>query len=165
MNEILDTLTKNLKESDRNLIKINDHEYYECVTKSDGKNRGQRCQECLPCLYFNFLTHYSQRNNDALIQSTKFTFDSIKKRLQQTNKYMGGEVIKTKVKNPLFKGDVILAIPNVSVKPSLEDMQSQLNKSIQAMLKMSMDLPEWKHNQKLRESQIKVTFKNFILMF
>jgi dynein heavy chain len=69
---------------------------------------------------------------------------------------MGGEVIKTKVKNPLFKGDVILAIPNVSVKPSLEDMQSQLNKSIQAMLKMSMDLPEWKHNQKLRESQIKV---------
>ena len=97
-----------------------------------------------------------QRNNDALIQCTKYTFDSIKKRLQQTNKYMGGKVIKEKVKNPLFQADVILAIPNVTVKPPLDDIQSQMNKSIQSMLRMSQDLPEWKHSNKLRELQIKV---------
>ena len=91
----------------------------------------------------------------TLDEGTRFTFDSIKKRLQQTNKYIGGEVIKTKVKNPLFKGEIILAIPNVSVKPTLEDMQSNLNKSVQAMLRLSQDLPEWNHSRKLRESQIK----------
>lgn len=71
---------------------------------------------------------------------------------------MGGEVIKEKVKNPLFKADVILSIPNVSAKPTLDDMQSQMNKSVQSMLRMSQELPEWKHNSKLRELQIRVNF-------
>ncbi len=100
--------------------------------------------------------------NDALIQSTKFTFDTIKKRLQQTNKYVGGNVMKEKVKNPLFKADIILAIPNITVKPTLEDMQSSLNKSIQAMLKISQELPEWKHSIKLRELQIREIEKQAI---
>lgn len=156
--DILSTLKKHLLESERNLVKSTDEDYYECSAKNDGKNRGQRCQECLACSYFNFLTLYLQKNNDALIQCTKFTFDSIKKRLQQNNKYVGGQVIKEKVKNPLLKADVILAIPNIAVKPTLEDMQSHLNKSIQAMLKISQDLPEWKHSAKLRELQIRVKY-------
>ena len=64
-------------------------------------------------------------------------------------------MVKEKVKNPLFKADVILAIPIVSVKPTLEDMQSLLNKSVQNMLKLSQELPEWHHTTRLRESQIK----------
>ena len=156
LTEILETLRKNLRESDRKCVQIDDNNYFECVSKNDSKNRGQRCQECLPCSYYNFLTCYLHMNNDALIQCTKFTFESIKKRLQQTNRYIGGEVIREKVKNPLFRADVILAIPNISVKPTLDDMQSQLNKSVQAILKLSLDLPEWKHSQKLRELQIKV---------
>ena len=67
-------------------------------------------------------------------------------------------MIKEKVKHPLLKADVILAIPNIAVKPTLEDMQSSLNKSIQAMLKISQDLPEWNHSIKLRELQIRVIF-------
>lgn len=156
MNEILDSLKKSMREADQQVLRTNETEYYECTSKSDSKNRPQRCQECLPCSYFNFLTHYMQRNNDALIQCTRFTFDSIKKRLQQTNKYMGGEVIRERVKNPLFKADIILAIPNISARPTLDDMQSQMNKAVQAMLKMSQDLPEWHHNSKLRELQIRV---------
>lgn len=89
-------------------------------------------------------------------QGIKFSFDNIKKRLQQINKYQGGQVFREKVKNPLFKADVILAIPNVTVKPSLDDMQTQLNKCVQIMLKMPQDLPEWKHNSKLRDMHIKV---------
>jgi len=41
-------------------------------------------------------------------------------------------------------------------------MQSSLNKAIQAMLKISQDLPEWNHSVKLRELQIRVILiKNF----
>ncbi len=86
---------------------------------------------------------------------TRYTLDSIKKRLQQANRYIGGQVIREKVKNPLFKADIILAIPNISIKPTLDDMQSQLNKSIQAMLRMSQDVPEWRHATKLKDLQIR----------
>lgn len=67
--EILETLRKNLKEPEINLVKATDEEYYECLSKT--QNRGQRCQDCINCRYFNFLTIYLQRNNEALIQSKK----------------------------------------------------------------------------------------------
>ena len=55
-----------------------------------------------------------------------------------------------------------MAIPNVTVKPTLDDMQVQLNKSVQMMLKMPQDIPEWKHSNKLREMQIKEIEKQAI---
>jgi dynein heavy chain len=87
--EILDTLRNHLSESEKKTIKLDGESYYDCVLKHDPKNRGQRCQECIPCSYFNFLTLYTQKNNDALINCTRFTFDTLKKRLQQSNKYIG----------------------------------------------------------------------------
>ncbi len=90
--EILDTLRNHLSDSEKKTIKLDGDSYYDCVLKHDPKNRGQRCQECIPCSYFNFLTLYTQRNNDALINCTRFTFDTLKKRLQQSNKYIGKHV-------------------------------------------------------------------------
>ena len=167
VSEILDTLRKSLMEKDaeKSMVKFSETEYYDCAAKSENKNRGQRCQDCLACSYFNFLTLYLQRSNDSLIQCTKYTLDAIKKRLQQTNKYMGGQVIREKVKNPLFKADIILAIPVIAVKPTLDDMQSQMNKSLQLILKMAQDLPEWKHSAKLKEQQIKVKFHSPATIF
>lgn len=176
VNEILDTLKKSLRESDQQALKSTDTEYYECMSKVSDSSKSrlvtttaattalasssgvsqQRCQECLACAYFNFLTHYMQRNNDALVQCTRFTFDSVKKRMQQSQKYMGGEVVRERVKHPLFRADVVLAIPNVSARPTLDDMQGQMNKAVQAMLRISQDLPEWRHNFRLREIQIRV---------
>lgn len=161
--DILETLKKHLNESDKKLVSYGqDSDYYECIMKQEGKGKAQRCQECLSCIYFNFLTLYTQRNNEALILCTKNSLDSIKKRLQQSNKYVGGQVIREKVKNPLLKAHIILAIPNIAVKPTLDDMQQHLNKTIQNMLRISMDLPEWNHSVKLRELQIKEIEKQAI---
>ncbi len=66
--EILETLKKNLRDSERSTINTTESEYYDCSSKNDTKHRGQRCQECLPCSYFNFLTLFTQKNNDALVQ-------------------------------------------------------------------------------------------------
>ena len=96
--DILETLKKHLAESERKVVSYGAEEYYECVMKQEGKGKSQRCQECLCCIYFNFLTLYTQRNNEALIQCTKNSLDSIKKRLQQSNKYVGGQVIREKVR-------------------------------------------------------------------
>ena len=157
-------MRKNLKEPEISLIKSTSEEYYECLSKTLTKSQ-QRCQDCVSCYFFNFLSIYLQRNNEALIQSTKSTFDFIKKRLQQNNKYMGGQVIKEKLKNPLFQGDIILAIPNITVKPTLDEMQTHLNKVFQNILRISQDLPEWRHSAKIREMQIKVIYFNFLILF
>ena len=66
------------------------------------------------------------------------------------------------MKNPLLKAHIILAIPHIAVKPTLDDMQHHLNKTIQNMLRISLDLPEWNHSVKLRELQIKEIEKQAI---
>jgi hypothetical protein len=79
--EILDTLRKAAPVADVGDAKSpqaklanTQSDYYECDNKSDNKNRGQRCQECMSCCYFNFLTQYTQKNNDALVQCKFFDF-------------------------------------------------------------------------------------------
>jgi hypothetical protein len=47
--------------------------------------------------------------------ATRLTLDTIKRRLHMTPRYAGAEVIED-TKQPLFKVDVVLAIPNVQMK-------------------------------------------------
>ncbi len=68
VNEIIDTLKKHLRESDQTLLSTEEPNYYNCIYANDQKYRGQRCLECLACNYYNFLTQYTQKNSDALIQ-------------------------------------------------------------------------------------------------
>ena len=64
-------------------------------------------------------------------------------------------------KPPLFRADIVLQIPNVVMKPSLDDLQSSLNKAVQVILKTSMEIPQWEHlivhqkqQQKVGQGQI-----------
>jgi dynein heavy chain len=75
---------------------------------------------------------------------TRLSLDAIKRRLQIFNKY-SKDADKMDSKPPLFRADIVLAIPNVVMKPSLEDLQSALNKAVQLILKTSQDIPQWEH--------------------
>jgi len=61
---------------------------------------------------------------------TRLSLDAIKRRLQTSNKYTKDE-LKDDQKIPLFSADVVLQIPNVVMKPSLDDLQHSLNKAVQ----------------------------------
>ena len=156
---LLEILKKRLKPQDQDLIKDNDADYYDCILKSTTTAKGHvaRCNDCQSCAFFNFLTIYWNKNIDAIVQCTRSSLESIRKRLQQPIRYVGEQVIREQVRNPLFRTDIVLSIPNVLVKPSLDDMQSQLNKSANTMLKIGQDIPEWHHAQKLKEIMIKVS--------
>lgn len=67
---------------------------------------------------------------------TRLSLDTIKRRLQAV-RYPIGDESKEDPKPPLFKVDVVLAIPNVVMKPNLEDLQHSLNKGVQIILKAS----------------------------
>jgi len=78
------------------------------------------------------------------LTGARLSLDSIKRRLQTSNKYTKDEN-KDDSKPPLFRADIVLAIPNVVMKPSLDDIQSSLNKAVQIILKTSMNIPQWDH--------------------
>ena len=59
-------------------------------------------------------------------------------------------------KPPLFRADIVLQIPNVVMKPSLEDIQAALNKCVQIILKMTEAVPQWEHLVQQQRLQQKV---------
>ncbi|XP_021362874.1 dynein heavy chain 5, axonemal-like isoform X1 [Mizuhopecten yessoensis] len=139
--ELTETLRMTLPESIRE--NLNPEEGYSCA-QPDPKNKKQRCQECQPCSYYALLNHFTQRNTEALVKCTRLSLDAIKRRLQTSNKYTT-DANRDDTKPPLFRADIVLAIPNVVMKPSLDDIQSALNKAVQIILKTSMDIPQWEH--------------------
>ena len=74
--------------------------------------------------------------NDMPCTGTRLSLDTIKRRLQAI-RYTLGDESKEDPKPPLFKVDVVLAIPNVVMRPNLEDLQHSLNKGVQIILKAS----------------------------
>ncbi|KAL5009913.1 hypothetical protein ScPMuIL_012218 [Solemya velum] len=66
---------------------------------------------------------------------------------------------KDDAKPPLFCADIVLQIPNVVMKPSLDELQISLSKAVQIVLKMSQDIPQWDHlmlHQKQQQKEIEM---------
>lgn len=70
------------------------------------------------------------------VSGTRLSLDAIKRRLQ-TTRYTIGDEPRDEAKPPLFRVDVVLAIPNVVMRPNLEELQHTLNKAVQIILKAS----------------------------
>ncbi|XP_064287158.1 dynein axonemal heavy chain 5-like isoform X3 [Passer domesticus] len=118
-----------------------------------------RCQECLSCSYYNLMGQLCQKNTDSLIRCTKISLESLRHRLHvidsryQTTKFV--EVHRV----PLFRAEIQLAIPNIVLRPSLEDIQSAVNKAVNIILSVAKDIPLWKfaylhHKQQLVEQAV-----------
>uniref|UniRef100_H2XPC8 AAA+ ATPase domain-containing protein n=1 Tax=Ciona intestinalis TaxID=7719 RepID=H2XPC8_CIOIN len=111
--------------------------------------------ENYPTWYHGVMGAVCQKNTDALVKCTRLTLDTIKRRLQQSsNKYQlpgGGKIDEEKI--PLFKSNIILSIPAVVMRPSLDEIQTSLNKAIEIILKAAKDIPLWKHAEMQKQQQ------------
>jgi dynein heavy chain, axonemal len=67
--------------------------------------------------------HYERMMYMAVLSSTKSSFNALKRRLG--SKQTGGFLF---VERPFFDVDVELTIPNVSMNPPLEEIQSAVNR-------------------------------------
>lgn len=105
-------------------------------------------------------------NDFMMFLGTRLSLDAIKRRLQVSNKY-SKDAQKEDSKPPLFYADITLAIPNVVMKPSLDDLQSSLNKAVQIILKASQDIPQWSHMILHQKQQQKVcnSHSNWLITF
>ena len=82
-----------------------------------------------------FRAHYSKLLYNAVLRATKESFNAMKKRLGSRSS--GGFLF---VERPFFDVDVELTVPNVSMNPSLDDIQGSINLTAKRVLRASADL-------------------------
>ncbi|XP_030407468.1 dynein heavy chain 5, axonemal-like isoform X1 [Gopherus evgoodei] len=138
MYELIDILKHRLKPED----KSNLQDSFACG-HLDMKQK-TRCQECLSCSYYNLMGQLCQKNTDSLVKCTRISLDALRRRLHVLNsKYQMTKFLKDQ-RVPLFKAEIQLAIPNVVLRPSLDDIQNVVNKAVNIILSMARDIPLWK---------------------
>ena len=86
----------------------------------------------------NLRKHYNHFMYQALLNCTKNSLNSVKKRVGSRG---GGTFLF--VERPFFDVDVQLAIPAVRLSPSLEDIQKAINKAAGAVLRCTKNLYDW----------------------
>ncbi|PVD20700.1 hypothetical protein C0Q70_18859 [Pomacea canaliculata] len=87
----------------------------------------------------DLLVHYGHLNEDALLKCIKNNLENVRKRIIATASYDRSK----QSQRPFFLIDIILAIPDVTITPSMEDIQQILNKAVQQMVSVSTGVLQW----------------------
>ena len=86
------------------------------------------------------MAHFHRRNTDALIRCVRTTLDMIRKALAPPTLYSLG---KKQEMVPPLKLQLVLAIPNIAIRPSLEDVQGTVNQIVQTILDTFKEVFDW----------------------
>ncbi|XP_061094941.1 dynein axonemal heavy chain 5 [Conger conger] len=156
MYEMIEDLKRKMKPAET----VNLEGSFQCL-HPDAKQK-TRCQACLPCRFYTVMGQLCQRNTDALVKATKLSLDSLRRRLHNaSSKYKASSQLnRPTTQTPLFRATIQLAIPNIVMRPSLEDIQSILNRVVSTTLSMAKDIPLWTfshlHHKQLQAEQLAV---------
>ncbi|XP_054621741.1 dynein axonemal heavy chain 5 isoform X3 [Dunckerocampus dactyliophorus] len=101
-----------------------------------------RCLTCLPCCFYNLIGQLCHLNIEALVKATTSCLDDLKRRLGVLKNSPSSSGSQSDAA-PLFKASVQLAIPNIVLRPSLDNIQSIINKLVSAILLVTKDIPLW----------------------
>ena len=89
--------------------------------------------------------HYNRMMYLSLLNATKSSFYILKKRLSSR----GSSLLRTlHVERPLWEVSVELASPNVTINPSLEEIQAAINRCAINVLRCSKRIYRWGQNRK-----------------
>lgn len=71
--------------------------------------------------------------------------------MQLVSRYNTGEEVinSSRPRGSFFFADIILELPQIVMKPSLDDIQQILNKAVQVILKTTQNMYEWRHHKLL----------------
>lgn len=90
------------------------------------------------------LSFFNHKNLDAIVKLIKSTLEKIRKRINasQTVSYLNANE-KTRREKAVFRCYAVLAIPNVTMQPTLDEVQQTLNKCVQTIVGVSKHIPLW----------------------
>ncbi|KAL7373953.1 hypothetical protein ABVT39_018239 [Epinephelus coioides] len=140
--ELIEELKRRMKTTEA----VNLEGSFQCL-HPDSKQK-TRCQSCLPCRFYNLIGQLCHRNTEALVKATKSSLDVLRKRLH-VHKYQPSSSFSSSSQSappPLFRASIQLAIPNIVLRPSLDDIQSTVNKLVSVVLSVTKDIPLWTYS-------------------
>ena len=105
----------------------------------------------------NLRSHYNHFMYQSLLFSAKNSMTALKKRISSRK---GSNIIGAS--KPFFEVDVQLVPPNVSLSPSLDEIQQCINKSAQAILSCYKKILDWGYSSLPKDKQASHTFFNRI---
>jgi dynein heavy chain len=144
--------------------KLDEFEYEKTETKSsfshnDGTNKSvkmQRSQSQMTVkkkrearsamheIARELFHHFNHKNSDAIVKLVKTTLEKLKKRITSSQQINYTEVVEKEKKDvPSFKCYAVLSKPHVLIKPTLEEIQQTLNKSVQVIVSVSKHVNQW----------------------
>ncbi|XP_061631916.1 dynein axonemal heavy chain 5 [Phyllopteryx taeniolatus] len=95
------------------------------------------------------LSHFNQRNVDALLKLTRNTLEILRKRIQTSPlAHFTGENDsprrgRSNCQQAIFRVNVTLSIPNIAIVPTLEDVQQALNRAVECVVSVSKGVGQW----------------------
>ncbi|XP_059182778.1 dynein axonemal heavy chain 5 [Centropristis striata] len=141
--ELIEELKRKMKTTET----VNLEGSFQCL-HPDSKQK-TRCQSCLPCRFYNLIGQLCHRNTEALVKATKSSLDALRRRLH-VPKYQPSSSGSSQAPPPappapppLFRASIQLSIPNIVIRPSLDDIQSTVNRLVSVVLSVTRDVPLW----------------------
>ncbi|XP_069033626.1 dynein axonemal heavy chain 5 [Embiotoca jacksoni] len=121
---------------------------FQCL-HPDSKQK-TRCLSCLPCCFYNLIGQLCHRNTEALVKATKTSLEALRRRLhvprqQPPSSSSFASCSSQSAPPPLLRASIQLSIPNIVLRPSLEDIQAAVNKLVTVVLSVTRDVPLWTH--------------------
>ena len=102
------------------------------------------------------IDHFSHSNLEALLRVTRTTMEAIRRRITVSSSVSYGESSDDKKKDykPAFKAKCVLSIPNIVMRPNLDDVQTAVNQVVQNILLVHKKVYIW--GQKGRRQAVPV---------
>lgn len=89
--------------------------------------------------------YYQQLNIDAFIQLYRSTLENLRRRVAFTStlSYTEFSAEEKKEHHPLFIADIILSLPSLVIRPSLDEIQQSMNQAVNMILSVMKSVHCW----------------------
>jgi dynein heavy chain len=103
----------------------------------------------------DLMHHFNRSVLDALIRCTRTTLESIKRRVSSpsTLNYGDSDEKRKMDHRPAFKVKLALAVPQVSLKPGLDEIQAALNSVVQQVVSVHKCVCQWRQGGKNQDQE------------
>lgn len=136
------------------------------LSTSSGLPKGMRDMVCNAVSEMR--RYYSRKVIDVLIKVTKATLDMLRRRFIQEDdvddmRLTGGALTKPnkpKPKSPVFLLNSTLMIPNVSIRPSIDDLQEALTTAGKNITGIAKGVAQWSSGKEQSHGQSRVPRRN-----
>lgn len=89
------------------------------------------------------MEYFNRQTIDALVTMTRRSLELLRKRIATASHTYGEYDDKKISRQPLFSSSVILSLPNVVMRPSLDDIQQVVNQGVQLMVAVTKEVFLW----------------------